>query len=146
MCRASSVIKLWQNLMTSFLLFPLGSKSEPPLPPAHGQCGQGVLEDLFESQELQDSQIDGRMEAQPALVRADRAIHLNAETTIDLDVSFVIEPGNAEHDYAFGFDHAFQNSAFAVFRMPLQNDAQGLKYFLNCLVKFRLGGVLRLYR
>ena len=32
----SSVIKLWQNAITSLSDFPLGSKSEPPLPPPIG--------------------------------------------------------------------------------------------------------------
>ena len=33
----SSVIKLWQKAMTSRSDFPLGSKSEPPLPPPMGR-------------------------------------------------------------------------------------------------------------
>ena len=35
-CRNSSVMKLWQKRMTSASLFPLGSKSDPPLPPPIG--------------------------------------------------------------------------------------------------------------
>ena len=33
----SSVIKLWQNAITSLSDFPLGSKFEPPLPPPIGR-------------------------------------------------------------------------------------------------------------
>ncbi len=36
MWRLSSVMKLWQKRMTSLLLFPLGSKSDPPFPPPMG--------------------------------------------------------------------------------------------------------------
>src|SRR5258705_9537786 len=36
MCRLSSVMKLWQKRMTSLSLLPLGSKSDPPLPPPIG--------------------------------------------------------------------------------------------------------------
>src|ERR1700745_3043826 len=36
-CRESSVMKLWQNRMTSLSLLPLGSKSDPPLPPPMGR-------------------------------------------------------------------------------------------------------------
>ena len=37
MWRCSSVMKDWQKRMTSLLLLPLGSKSEPPLPPPMGR-------------------------------------------------------------------------------------------------------------
>ena len=37
MCLASSVMKDWQKRMTSASLLPLGSKSEPPLPPPMGR-------------------------------------------------------------------------------------------------------------
>ncbi len=33
----SSVMKLWQNAITSLSDFPLGSKSDPPLPPPMGR-------------------------------------------------------------------------------------------------------------
>ena len=36
-CLKSSVIKLWQNLITSVSLLPLGSKSAPPFPPPIGR-------------------------------------------------------------------------------------------------------------
>ncbi len=36
MWRVSSVMKDWQNRMISLLDLPLGSKSEPPLPPPMG--------------------------------------------------------------------------------------------------------------
>src|SRR5271169_6668241 len=81
MWRQSSVMKLWQKRMTSLSLLPLGSKSDPPLPP-HGQRGQRVLEDLLKGEELQDAQIDRGMEAQAALVGADGAVHLDAEAAI----------------------------------------------------------------
>ena len=38
---------------------------------AHGQRGKAVLEDLLEAQELDDAQVDGRMQAQAALVGSD---------------------------------------------------------------------------
>jgi hypothetical protein len=38
------------------------------------------------------------MEAQAALVRADRHAVLDAVTTIDLHIAMVIDPGDTEHD------------------------------------------------
>ena len=39
----SSVIKLWQNAMISLSDLPLGSKSEPPLPPPIGRLVREFL-------------------------------------------------------------------------------------------------------
>ena len=56
------------------------------------------LEDLFESQELKNRQVDAGMEAQSALVRADGAVepvsytHLRAhETVLDLVCRLLLE-------------------------------------------------------
>ena len=90
---------------------------------AHGQRGQRVLEYLFKCQELQNSQRHRRMEAQATLVRADRAIHLDAEAAIDLDLSLIIEPRNAEHDDSLGLDDALKNAGLAIFGMTLQHQS-----------------------
>ena len=76
---------------------------------AHHQRRQRILEDLLERQELQDAEIDGRMEAQAALVGPDGAVHLDTVTAIDLHVAVIVEPRHAEHDDAFGFHDAFEN-------------------------------------
>src|SRR3712207_7561815 len=47
---------------------------------ADRHAGQGVLEDLLEAQELDDSEVHRRMEPQPALVRPERRVELDAET------------------------------------------------------------------
>ena len=54
----------------------LGVEVRAALAAAHRQRGQGVLEDLLEGQELQHAEVDRRVEAQPALVGADGAVHL----------------------------------------------------------------------
>ncbi len=54
---------------------------------AHGQGGEGVLEHLLEGQELEDAQVDGGVEAQAALVRADGRVHLDAEAPVHLDLA-----------------------------------------------------------
>jgi hypothetical protein len=46
------------------------------------------------------------MEAESALIRADGAAHLNAESAIHLDVALIVDPGDAKHDHAFRLDQA----------------------------------------
>ena len=109
MWRKSSVMKLWQKRMTSLSLLPLGSKSRAALAAAHGQRGQGVLEHLLEGQELEDAEVHRGVEAQPALVGADGAVHLDPEAAVDLDLALVVHPGDAEHDHALGLDDALED-------------------------------------
>src|SRR5208283_5709211 len=124
----------------------LGIEIRSALAAAHGQRGQRVLEDLLEGEELQDAEIDRGMETQAALVGADGAVHLNAEAAIDLDVALVVKPRHAEHKDALGFHNPLQDSGRDVFRMSLENEAQRVEHFLYRLVKFWLGGILRLHQ
>ena len=98
MWRKSSLMKAWQKRMTSLSLLPFGSKSQPPLPPPMGRVVRAVLEHLLEGQELEDAEVDGGVEAQPALVRADGAVHLNPVAPVDLHLAGVVHPGDPEHD------------------------------------------------
>ena len=120
----------------------LGIEIGPALAAAHGERGERVLEDLLEGEELQDAQVDRGMEAQAALVGADGAVHLDAETAIDLDVAMVVKPRNAEHQDALGFHDALENPLRDVLGVSLQHKAQRLHDFLHGLVEFRLGRVL----
>ena len=76
---------------------------------AHGQGGERILESLFESEELHDAEVHAGMEADTALIRADRAVTLDAEAAVDVDFSAVVHPGDTEHEHALGFHDAFQN-------------------------------------
>src|SRR5690606_37873595 len=82
---------------------------------AHGQRGQGVLEDLFEGQELEHAQVDRRMEAQTALVRADGTAHLDAVAAVDVHSTGVVDPRYPEQDGALGLDHALEDASLEVF-------------------------------
>ena len=96
-------MKLWQKRITSLSLLPFGSKSEPPLPPPIGSVVSEFLKHLLEGEELEDAEVDRRVEAQAALVGADRAVHLDAEAAVDLHLALVVQPRHAEHDHALGF-------------------------------------------
>src|ERR1700730_16004355 len=125
-------LTLWIEIRTAFAA-------------AHRQRGQRVLEDLLKCQKFEDSKIHRCVKAQTALVGADCAVHLNAESAIDLHVSLIVEPGHAEHDYAFGFYNSLKNLRGPVFRMLLQHQTQRVEYFPHCLVKLRFGRILRLH-
>ena len=43
---------------------------------AHVQARERILEGLLEAEELEDGQVDGRVETQAALVRADGRVEL----------------------------------------------------------------------
>ena len=92
----------------------MGSKSEPPLPPPIGRVVSAFLKTCFKSEEFQYAQIDGRVEAQAAFVRTDGGIHLNAVAAVDLDLSFVVHPSDAEHNDALGFDDALKQVLLGV--------------------------------
>jgi len=51
---------------------------------------------LLEAQELQDGQVDGRVEAESSLVRAESRVELDSESVIDLADALVIFPGDSE--------------------------------------------------
>ncbi len=60
------------------------------------------------------------MEAQAPLVGADGAVHLDAESAIDLDLALIVEPWYAEHDDPLGLDDALENSGGDDIRDALQ--------------------------
>ena len=103
-----------------------------------GKARQGVLEDLFESQEFQDAQVDALVEAQAAFVRADGAVGLDAVAAVDVEDAVVIFPGDAENDDAFRFDDAFQDVVLFIFRFLFQHGHEGRQYFAGCVLEFRL--------
>ncbi|MCY1438556.1 hypothetical protein D9M71_547610 [compost metagenome] len=81
------------------------------------------------------------MEAQAALVRADGAVHLDAEAAIDLHLAMIVDPGNTEGHRTFGLAHAFENARLQVVRVGFQKGPEATQYFFDCLVEFRLVGV-----
>lgn len=63
-------------------------------------AGESVLEDLLESQKLEDGKVDGWVEAESSLVWAEGAVELNSVTVVDLWLKVVVLPDNAELDDA----------------------------------------------
>ena len=124
--------------------FTFGVKVGTALAAADRKAGQGVFEDLLKSQEFQNALVYRGMETKTALIRSDGAVELNAVAFIYLYVSFVVCPRNAEGDDSFRLYQAFKNSQLAVFFFIfVNNDLQGIKNFLYCLMEFRFAWILR---
>src|SRR5262252_6538022 len=83
------------------------------------------------------------MEAQPAFVRADRAVHLHSEAAVDLNAPLIVLPRHTEHDHAFRLNQALDDPRAAVFGPPLEHKVERFHDLLNRLVEFRLSRVLR---
>jgi len=123
---------------------PLRIEVGPALGATHRQRRERVLEHLLESEELENAEVDRRMEPQPAFVGADRAVHLDTESAVDVDVALIVLPRDAEHDHALRLDDPLEDLGLAIFRMTLENERERLDHFLDGLVKLRLRRVLRL--
>ena len=108
---------------------------------ADALAGQGVLKDLLEAEELDDSDVDRRMEAQAALVGAERRVELNAEAAVDLDVSGVVDPRHAEDDLPFGLDQALQKTVLGVLRLLLDHRHERVENLAHGLVEFEVAAV-----
>ncbi len=119
----------------------LGVEVRAALAAAHGQRGQGILEDLFEREELKHPDIDRRMKAQAALVRADGAVHLDAVATVDAHLALVVDPGYAEHDGALGLDHALKNAGLQVVWVGFEEGPEAADDLFYGLVELGLVGV-----
>lgn len=63
---------------------------------------EGILEDLLESQELEDGQVDRGVEAEASLVGTKGRVELDAVALLDLALALVVLPDDAELDDALG--------------------------------------------
>jgi len=112
---------------------------------AHREGGEAVFEDLLERQELQNAERDRRVEPEAAFVRPDRAVHLHAEASVDVDFALIVGPGNPEHDDPFRLDHAFEDFRAPVLRVALEHQVERLQHLRHGLMELGLRGVLCLH-
>ena len=122
----------------------MGVKVGAALAAAHGEGGQGVFQDLLEAEELDDGQVDRGVEAQTALVGADRGVELHTVAAVDLNLAVVVHPGNAEHDDALGLDEALHETGFFPLGVLVNDVLEALEDFINGLQEFGLIGVVLL--
>ena len=110
---------------------------------AHRQCGQAVLEDLLEAQELQNACIYGRVQSQTTLVRTDCRVELYTVATVYLYVAVVVNPGYTELNHALRLNNTINDTVCFIGRILCNNRLQRHQDFAYCLQEFRLIAVLR---
>jgi hypothetical protein len=118
-----------------------GIEVRTALAAADGHAGQGILEDLLETQKLDDAQVHGRMEAQAAFVGAEGAVEFHPETAVDVHPVLVILPGHPEDDLPLRFADPLDDFVVAELRVLAQHRSQGLQHFANGLVEFDLARI-----
>ena len=108
---------------------------------AHRQAGQGVLQDLLEAEELDDALVHARVEAQTALVGADRGVELDAVTAVDLHLALIVGPCDAELHHALRLDDALKHARLLIFRMLRNHRLEAFENLANGLQELRLVAV-----
>ena len=86
------------------------------------------------------------MEAQPALVGPDGAVHLDAETPVDVDLAVVVDPGDPEDDHPLGLGHTLEDLGLAVLGPGIDHRGQARVDLAYGLDELRFTGVLVLDR
>ena len=120
----------------------LGVEVGAALAAADRQARQRVLEHLLESEELDHPEVDGRAEAQPTLVRPERAVELHPEPAVHLHLAGVVLPGHPEDDLAFGFADALDDLVLGEFGVAVDRRADRLEHLHGGLVELGLRRVL----
>src|SRR5690606_9537776 len=119
----------------------LGIEIRSALAAADRQPGERVLEDLLETEELDDPDVHRGMEAQPALVGPERRIELHPEPAMDPHLAAIVDPRHAEDDLAFGLANPLDQRAIEIAGMLGHDATEAFEHFGNGLVELYLTGV-----
>ena len=112
----------------------LGVKVGTALAAADRQAGQGILEDLLKTEELDDSDVYGRVKADAALIGTDRGIELHAVAGVYLNLSVVVYPRNTELDLTLRLAKTLQKcELFILFFVDRDHRAKRVQHFLHSL-------------
>ena len=93
---------------------------------------------LLEAHELDNAFVDVLLEAQAALVRADRAVELAAPAAVGMIVAVVIHPADTEREHSLRLDHSLQQVDLLIFRMCIHDRGDRRQNFFYGLDEFRL--------
>ena len=108
---------------------------------AHRKGGQGVLEDLLEAEELDDTNIYGGVQSDTALVRTDSGVELDTETSVYLYLAVVVNPRNAEDDLSLRLNDSVENACVDEVLSLFSNRLKGLENLSYRLNELRLAGI-----
>ena len=76
------------------------------------------------------------MESDSTLVGSERGIELHAESSIDLNLTFVINPRHPENDLPFGLADSLYQSVIGVIRVLGDDAPQAFQHFTHRLMEF----------
>jgi len=108
---------------------------------ADRQTRQRILEDLLESEELHDAQVDGGMKPQAALVRAEDAVVLHPEYAVDVYGAAVVGPRHPKDDLTLGLAQALDESGLGVVGMAIEHDVQRIEHLGGRLMELGFTGI-----
>ena len=81
------------------------------------------------------------VEPESALVGSDGGVELDAVSAVDLHLSVVVDPRDAEHDDPLGLDEPLDDSGLLELGPSLDDGLEGLEDLLHCLEELGLVGV-----
>src|SRR5699024_7676841 len=90
---------------------------------------------------LDDAEIHRGVEAQAALVRAERGVVLHAETAVDAHAAGVVDPRDAEDDLPLGLAQTLEHGRDDIPGALAQARTQGVEDLADGLVELGLAGV-----
>ncbi|MNP43597.1 hypothetical protein D3C76_1374260 [compost metagenome] len=93
---------------------------------------------MFKAEELQDRQVNRRVETHPAFERADRGAELDTPGAVDLHLIAVVHPYHAELDHAFWFNQALKQGHLTIAGVLFQKWPEGGHHFTHGLSEFAL--------
>ena len=125
------------------LALAVGIKVRAALAAADGQRREAVLEIHLKAEELHDREVDRRMKAQSALVGADGGVVLHAVAAVDLHLSGIVHPCDAERDDPVGLDEALKDGVSLPLGVLIHDALKALEKFPDALVELRGVGVAR---
>ena len=110
-----------------------GVKVAAALGAAHREGGEGVLEGLLEAEELEHRRGHCLVETKTSLVGAYGAVELDAIAGIGLDLACVVDPGDAEGEYAVRLNYPFHYLGSLEFGVLVVDILDRLENLLHCL-------------
>ena len=105
---------------------------------AHREGCKAVLEYLLKAEELDNTDINGGVKSDTALVRTDCRVELYSETTVYLYLAVVVNPRNTENDLSFRLNESVKNACLNEIGSLVDNGLEGLNNLCNSLNEFGL--------
>ena len=124
--------------MTSLSDLPLGSKSEPPLPPPIGSVVSEFLRICSKARNFRMPRFTVGWKRRPPLYGPMALLNSMRIAAVDLDVALVVQPRHAEHDHPLGLAEPLEDPVLLVLGVPLEDRLERLEHLLDRLMELRL--------